>query len=130
MYKVKLIELINAAPFLQKVEEVEMPVKLTYSFVKIKKIFDENYAFYLGAIRQLVNKNVQRTEDGNGFQMTEDHLDFIYYNDECKENFKKASAELDSIEVTIDDDKLLLSDLENVNLTFNEVKILFPFIEN
>ncbi len=111
-----------------KITNHTMPIKTTYKFTRLFKEIDENVEFFNKTLSDLLNNYGQKdengeyilTEDGNGVKIKEDKYD------ECLEKIN----ELNALEANLIYQPIFkIEELENLELSMNELELLMPFIE-
>lgn len=111
-----------------KITNNTMPIKTTYKFTRLFKEIDENVEFFNKTLSDLLNNYGQKdengeyilTEDGNGVKIKEDKYD------ECLEKIN----ELNALEANLIYQPIFkIEELENLELSMNELELLMPFIE-
>ena len=115
---VKAQDLYEAFPSIQKIANLDLPIKKSYKLAKfLKKVTSEMTTLETKRAEIFKKHNITKNADlANATSM---------FNDEIKE--------FNDIEVTIDHDKLDQSDLENpekeVELSARDLMVLEPFIK-
>lgn len=111
-----------------KITNNTMPIKTTYKFTRLFKEIDENVEFFNKTLSDLLNNYGQKdengeyilTEDSNGVKIKEDKYD------ECLEKIN----ELNALEANLIYQPIFkIEELENLELSMNELELLMPFIE-
>ena len=105
-----------------------LPLKGAYKINKIKKAVEKESEFYREKFQEIVDQYAQKDENGE-VVFSEDGNQIMIKDgliDECN----KALADLQELEVEIDNYNLALDDLgEDVECTPEELEALMPFIE-
>ena len=103
-----------------------MNARAAYRVTRLAKALDAEYELFIDGQRKLIDKYGAHDDNGelieleNGaIKIQEDKID------ECNRELQ----ELVATEVEINADKIQMSDLENTNLTPNQLITLMPFIE-
>lgn len=105
-----------------------LPLKGAYKINKIKKAVEKESEFYQEKFQEIVNQYAQKDE--NGELIFSDDGNQIMIKDGLIEECNKALADLQELEVEIDNYGLTLDDLgEDVECTPEELEALMPFME-
>lgn len=124
----KMSILLQLNQLKSKIINNTMPIKTTYKFTRLFKEIDENVEFFNKTLSDLLDNYGQKdengkyilTEDGNGVKIKEDK-----YN-ECLEKIN----ELNALEANLIYQPIFkIEELENLELSINELDSLMPFIE-
>ncbi len=105
-----------------------LPLKGAYKINKIKKAVEKEGEFYTEKFQEIVNTYAKKDDDGN-LVYSEDGSQ-IMIKDGMVEECNKALADLQELEVEIENYNLTLDDLgENLECTPEELEALMPFME-
>lgn len=105
-----------------------LPLKGAYKLNKIKKAVEKEGEFYTEKFQEIVDTYAKKDDDGN-LVYSEDGSQ-IMIKDGMVEECNKALADLQELEVEIENYNLTLDDLgENLECTTEELEALMPFME-
>ena len=105
-----------------------LPLKGAYKLNKIKKAVEKEGEFYTEKFQEIVDTYAKKDDDGN-LVYSEDGSQ-IMIKDGMVEECNKALADLQELEVEIENYNLTLDDLgENLECTPEELEALMPFME-
>ena len=104
-----------------------LPLKGAYKINKIKKAVEKESEFYQEKFQEIVDQYAQKDENGE-LVFSEDGSQ-IMIKDGLVEECNKALADLQELEVEIDNYNLTLDDLgDDVECTPEELEALMPFM--
>ena len=107
---------------------ISLPLKGAYKINKIKKAVEKEGEFYTEKFQEIVDTYAKKDDDGN-LVYSEDGSQ-IMIKDGMVEECNKALADLQDLEVEIENYNLTLDDLgENLECTTEELEALMPFME-
>lgn len=115
----------RARAALNKISHSAMPAKTAYKISKLSNFLKDDANFYTERLSQIIEQYGEKDENGepvisgNGYKIQEDKTD------ECAAAIK----ELSEIEAAIPDAKINLSELENIELSPNDIAAIYDFIE-
>ena len=105
-----------------------LPLKGAYKLNKIKKAIEKESEFYSEKFQEIVDKYAKK--DDNGGLVFSDDGSQIMIKDGMNEECNQALADLQNLEVEIDNYRLSLADLgEDVQCTPEQLESLMPFME-
>lgn len=110
---------------LNKISHSAMPAKTAYKISKLSNFLKDDANFYTERLSQIIEQYGEKDENGepvisgNGYKIQEDKTD------ECAAAIK----ELSGIEATTPDTKIYLSELDNVELSPDDIAAIYDFIE-
>ena len=105
-----------------------LPLKGAYKLNKIKKAVEKEGEFYTDKFQEIVDTYAKKDDDGN-LVFSEDGNQ-IMIKDGMVEECNKALADLQELEVQIENYGLTLEDLgQNVECTPDELEALMPFMD-
>ena len=105
-----------------------LPLKGAYKLNKIKKAIEKENEFYIEKFQEIVDTYAKKDDDGN-LVYSEDGSQ-IMIKDGMVEECNKALADLQELEIEIENYNLTLDDLgENLECTTEELEALMPFME-
>lgn len=115
----------RARAALNKISHSAMPAKTAYKISKLSNFLKDDANFYTERLSQIIEQYGEKDENGepvisgNGYKIQEDKTD------ECAAAIK----ELSGIEATTLDTKIYLSELDNVELSPDDIAAIYDFIE-
>lgn len=115
----------RARAALNKISHSAMPAKTAYKISKLSNFLKDDANFYTERLSQIIEQYGEKDENGepvisdNGYKIQEDKTD------ECAAAIK----ELSGIEATTPDTKIYLSELDNVELSPDDIAAIYDFIE-
>lgn len=115
----------RARAALNKISHSAMPAKTAYKISKLSNFLKDDANFYTERLSQIIEQYGEKDENGepvisgNGYKIQEDKTD------ECAAAIK----ELSGIEATAPDTKIYLSELDNVELSPDDIAAIYDFIE-
>lgn len=115
----------RARAALNKISHSAMPAKTAYKISKLSNFLKDDANFYTERLSQIIEQYGEKDENGepvisgNGYKIQEDKTD------ECAAAIK----ELSGIEAAIPDTKIYLSELDNVELSPDDIAAIYDFIE-
>lgn len=115
----------RARAALNKISHSAMPAKTAYKISKLSNFLKDDANFYTERLSQIIEQYGEKDENGepvisgNGYKIQEDKTD------ECAVAIK----ELSGIEATTPDTKIYLSELDNVELSPDDIAAIYDFIE-
>ena len=106
--------------------EANLPLKGAYKINKIRKAVEKEGEFYSTKFQEIIDTYAKKDENGN-VVFSEDGDQIIIQDDKIAE-CNQALAELQKLEVEIDNYNLTIDDLgENLECTPDELDALMPF---
>lgn len=107
--------------------DVNLPLKGAYKINKIRKAIEKEGEFYSTKFQEIVNTYAKKDDNGD-LVFSEDGEQIIIQDDKIEE-CNQALAELQRLEVEIDNCNLTIEDLgENLECTPDELDALMPFL--
>ena len=121
----KISQIIDLSPIISKIISKDMTFSLAYKFAKLSKIITSNEEFYNQKMRELLEKYLQKDENGNYIEQ-EDGLLLI---PETKVEFYEKLNELKNIEISDEVPKFNSIELDSISITPQDLIVLMPLIE-
>lgn len=118
-------DIIKAFHALQKYEEKDLPIRISYSLFKVKKLIEDQVEFQLNAEQEIFQKyKPTSNEDGSlKFESEEQAREFA-------QEFSNKIDEIGEIEVELDlKNKPKISLDQIVDMSIEDIEALEPFIE-
>ena len=114
----KLYQIINAIPALNKLGNSDMKISEAYKLQKLLVSIQVEIDFYNKNHMELITKNGQIKEDGT----------FIIHQ-EKRGDYMKSMDELAQTDVEPAFSKMKIAVMENIQISANDVGALMPFVE-
>lgn len=122
---VKVNECFNMVNILNKYSQKELPIKLAYRFSKLGKTLDAELEFFRKKITELTNEYAEKDADGNYITLDNGNLKC----DPAKiPEYNQKAQEILSTEIDLDITPLSLSQMENLEMSMNEITLIESFI--
>lgn len=123
----KINELLKVRTVLISIKQAKMPLKISYQFAKFLHDTDSSNEFYNEKYQEVINKYSQKDDLGNSMLSKDGQSIKIQqeFFDECVAAIK----ELEEIEIEVPKIKINLSELENIELTVDQVYALMLILE-
>lgn len=124
----KMSELFELNELRSKIEDKKMSIKTTYKFTRLFNELEEQVNFFNTTLSNLIKQYGKKDENGE-FVLTENKTGVMIQEDKYDECMKKVQ-ELNDLEPEISYiPSFKLEELENLELSIDELKKLMPFIE-
>lgn len=117
-------KILNARSVLAKIRPQCKKASLSYAVMRILKDSDEDERFYIDKYREILNELGEKEEDGSYKQVNGNFL----IKEGFGEEFKKKIDELNALEVEDIKWRIKLSDLEDIEVTPEDLYNLDVFI--
>lgn len=126
MITIKIMDLVNGTPALQKLADAPLKAKLAWQISRILKVVDTEMQSFNETRMQLINKYGEKDESGE--LITDEQGNCRIMPDKLID-FTNEINELVSTEIEINANKIKMENLDDVNFTPGEMATLEPFIE-
>ena len=110
----------------EKLSDQQLPLRLSYKIAKGLNLISTELDFYKKQYTLCLKAYAQQNSDGN-FEMTDNGN--IKIKPGSEEECIKRLQELDSMEFELSNFEFTLDELEGLNFTINDMKVLSPFIK-
>lgn len=125
--EITMKDILPLNEFYQRVKNNnKLSIKTAYKFSKLFSNLDNEVAFYQNKISELIQKYGARDENGN--LISTDDKNYISIKEDGRQECEKELNELADIKVEMKDITFNLDELENLELSIGDLKILNPFI--
>lgn len=114
----KMVNIVNAQPALEKIASVDLPLKLLYSLKKLMEKLEREMRFFNEERDKLIMKYGEQEDDG-AYRIPAENV----------VNFQREANELGDIDVEWDVPPIVLPLLDGLELSYKELKTLEGFIE-
>ena len=113
---------------LQKIKDQKMPIKTSYKLVQLANEIELKVKFFEEKMQQIISDYGEKDEDGE-FKKTEEGTGIII-KPNCAEVCQKEIFELSNLEVELKDNHAFsLDELDGIEFSIEDLKILMPFIK-
>lgn len=123
----KMYQIIDLPPFLEKVKSQKLPFKTSYRLAMFIQEVQKHIDFYQENFRNLLIEYSQKDENGNPMP-TEDGQGVLLVEETMNEAYTKL-AELRELDVELPDTKFSVDDFGDIELSPEEIFVIMPFIE-
>ncbi|MBQ4060589.1 MAG: hypothetical protein IJD46_01055 [Bacilli bacterium] len=124
---VKMYQVLEFENFYNKIKDIKMPIKLAYKFSKLMREIDNERFFYQNKLQSIIEAYGEKDNDGN-FVLTQDKSG-VQIKKEDLEKCQKEVMELSNLDVEINGIEISINELENFELTLQDMNILMGFIK-
>lgn len=104
----------------------KMPIKTAYKFNKLLMSMENDFKFFQDKYREIIMKYARKKDDGELY--IDENNNFIVDN-EFTEAYANEMNELFSTKIDVPDLTFTLDELENIEITIQEVGALDPIIK-
>ena len=122
----KMYQIIDLPPFLEKVKSQKLPFKTSYRLAMFMQEVQKHIDFYQENFRNLLIEYSQKDENGNP-KPTEDGQGVLLIEETMNEAYIKL-AELRDLDVELPDAKFSVDDFGDIELSPEEMFVIMPFI--
>lgn len=102
-----------------------LPLKGAFKINRIKKDTEKDFTFYQEKLREILDKHAKKDEDGN-IKFSDDGEQILIKDGEVEECSKEL-ADLETMEIEIDNYDLNIDELGDIECTPEELEVLMPF---
>lgn len=124
---VKMYQILEFEKFYNKIKDVKMSIKTAYKFSRFMREIDNERIFYQTKFQSIIETYGEKDEEGN-FILTQDKTGIQIKKAELNK-CQKEVTELSNLEVEISGIDISIEELENFELTLQDMNILMPFIK-
>ena len=110
----------------EKLSDQQLPLRLSYKIAKGLNLISTELDFYKKQYSLCLKAYAQQNSDGN-FEMTDNGN--IKIKPGSEEECIQRLQELDSMEFELPNFEFTLEELDDLNFTINDMKVLSPFIK-
>lgn len=111
----------------QKMIKTKLPIRVSYKFARLGTSLRMELEFYQDRMNQILSDYGQKDENGEYIKLP--NQNGIQIQSSKFEECVKAIKELESIEIKFDGIQFGIEELENLDLTGEEVELLLPLIK-
>ena len=122
----KLSDVIKVRGIFLQIKDTKMPIKTSYQIARFLQKTDVDATFYGDKYRDIINDCAELKEDGTP-SISDDGQNIKIKEDKIQDCVAMIQ-ELESTEIENFDLKINISDLENSNLTVEQLYILMDYI--
>lgn len=112
---------------LNRIKNEKISIKTAYKFNKIIDILEKELNFYNKQLSKIIDKYALKDEKGQPV-LSKDKTSVQIKEDKI-EDCQREMNELSTITFNVNDISFTLEELENINLTILETRVLMPLIE-
>ena len=112
-------QFVSAYKVLQKLEQKELPLDISYKFFKLKQSLSEQWEFQLEREKAIIDKYKP--------VFNETQLDFE--SEEAQAGFTKEISELADMDVFTDENKVKIDFNNRIELSISDIEALDPFVQ-
>lgn len=124
----KMSELFQLTQLRPKIEKAKMSIKTTYKFSRLFNELEEHIKFFDDTLSDLIKEYGKKDENGE-YVLTENNQGVMIQEDKYEECMKKVK-ELNDLEPNLSYvPSFTLNELEDLELSINELNLLMPFID-
>lgn len=124
---VKMYQILEFEKFYNKIKDIKMSIKTAYKFSRLVREIDNEKIFYQTKFQSIIETYGEKDEEGN-FVLTQDKTGIQIKKAELKK-CQKEVMELSNLEVEISGIDISIEELDNFELTLQDMNILMPFIK-
>lgn len=125
--KIKMYQILEFENLYNKLKDFKMSIKTAYKLSKLVREVDNEKMFYQTKLASIIDSYGEKDSDGN-FVLTEDKTGVQVKKGEI-EKCQKEIVELSNLDVEISGIEISIEELENFELTLQDMEILMPFIK-
>ena len=125
--KIKMYQILEFENIYNKLKDEKMSVKTAYKFSKLTREIENERFFYQTKLQSIIETYGEKDDEGN-FVLTEDKNGVQIKKGEI-EKCQREVAELTNLDVEINGIEISIEELENFELTLQDIEILVPFIK-
>ena len=111
----------------QKMIKTKLPIRVSYKFARLGTSLRTELEFYQDRMNSILSDYGQKDENGEYIKLP--NQNGIQIQSSKFEECVKAIKELESIEIKFDGIQFDIEELENLDLTGEEVELLLPLIK-
>lgn len=125
--KAKLSQALEYAVFFNAIKDQKIPLKTAYKLASIYQSLQNEMSFYQTRMKQIIDKYALLDENGNPILVEEEDGFKVREGEEnaCLQEIN----ELQDLEIELPDETITLEELDEVELTFQEVAAIMPYIK-
>jgi hypothetical protein len=123
----KLYEVLEFRALYEKIKSIDLPVRLSYKFLKFFRKIQDEIDFYQKEQFKILDEFGIKDEKGN-LEYTEDKSG-VKIKEGTEEICHKKMEELLNLDIEIKDVNFSLDELEQLNLSLEDLNCLMQFIE-
>lgn len=123
--KVKLIDVRDLSLLYNKIKNQKMPIKTAYKFNKLMEAVDKELSFFQEKLNKILDEYAEKDENGEYVYSTSDS---IKIQDNKLQACQEELLALQSFEVEITSSVFDLDELDSLDISVDDLRILMPFI--
>lgn len=125
--KIKMYQILEFENTYNKLKNEKMSIKTAYKFSKLAREIENERFFYQTKLQSIIETYGEKDDEGN-FVLTEDKNGVQIKKGEI-EKCQREVAELSNLDIEINGVEISIEELENFELTLQDMEILVPFIK-
>ena len=122
----KFNQALNLYEFVKHRDKTEVPLKVQYKLLKIEKWLEEETNYYHECMNNIIANYGQQNDDGT-YKFSDDKQ-FILIQEGKEKECNNEIAQLNNMEIDCPSVGFTLEELEPMDLTFDELKLLYDLI--
>lgn len=123
----KMYEVLDLQSLYKSIANTKLPLKTTYKLARLMKRTEEELAFYQQKFNEIIEEFGEKEENGQ-YKITADGQSIAIIPGKETECNNKL-IELRNLDVSIEDIKFSVAELESLNVSINEISCLISLIE-
>lgn len=124
----KMYEIIDFTNLYEKIKDDKMPLKTAYKFSRLMRYLEKEVGFYQTEFAKILQAYAKKDQNGNLAMSQDGESIEIIAGKEVECNTK--IMELRNLDVTVEGFEFTLNELEDLNLTVNEVSCMLSLIKD
>lgn len=125
--QLKMQDILNFSSFYNSVKTQKIPMKTAYRLAQLAKAIETELQFYREKLQAIITEYGQTDENGQPIQ-TEDGSG-IKLRPGLEQECVTAMQELQELEITLPDIKFNIEDFGSIELSVEDMSVIFPFVE-
>ena len=124
----KMFEILELQNLYNSISNTKLPLKTTYKFARLMKRAEEEIAFYQTKFQEIIEEFGEKDENGQ-YKTTEDGQSIVIIAGkemECNSRL----LELRNLDVSIENIKFSIEELEGIDVSISELSCLMSLIED
>ena len=124
----KMYEVLDLQSLYKSIANTKLPLKTTYKFARLMKRTEEELAFYQQKFNEIIEEFGEKEENGQ-YKIAADGQSIVIIPGKETECNNKL-IELRNLDVSIENIKFSVEELESLNVSINELSCLISLIED
>ena len=123
----KINQINNFPTVYEKLKTKKLPFKISYKFAMLANEIQKNIEFYQEQFRSLIAQYGKRNEEGS--LVFSDNGEQVIIEESLINEAQTRLVELNDLEINLTDIFFSSNELENIELTPEEISVILPFIK-